>query len=242
MSGVSIRTLRLYDEMGLVRPARLQNGYRTYSSSDLDALQQVVLYRSCGMELSKIAQVLQEPSFDRKAALREHLTNLESRRRELDKTIAMLERTIGFLEGEATMSDEEKFAGLKQVTITENEKRHGLEARERWGDEVIDTSNKRIADMSKETWNMREELDQHIIDILARAVKDGVLDDGAAKELASLHTEWLTMQWGEGRYSSEVHKAIAKMYLQDGRFTDHYDSKAGAGATELLARAIAENV
>lgn len=242
MSGVSVRTLRLYDEMGLVRPKRRANGYRAYSSADLNTLQQVLLYKACGMELSVIARILKDSEFDERKALEEHLEGLYSRKQQLEASIETLKKTIGTLEGKCTMTDEEKFAGLKQAAISKNEEKHGDEARRRWGDEMVDEANRRISAMNKREWDRKEQLEQQIIEILAHALPEGNLNDETAKELSSAHAEWICMQWGEAQYSKEAHKSLAAMYTEDARFSDYYDSRAGTGAAELLARTIIESI
>src|SRR5215813_12307595 len=73
MSGVSVRTLHFYDEVGLLKPAYLgANGYRFYEESQLLTLQQILFYRELGFELKQIKKILERPGFDRIAALQSH--------------------------------------------------------------------------------------------------------------------------------------------------------------------------
>src|SRR4051812_7499928 len=100
MSGVSVRTLHFYDEVGLLEPAFLgANGYRHYEEPQLLKLQQILFYSELGMELKQIRQILEDPSFDRIAALESHWKELKKnlkRTRELVKTV---EKTIEHLKG-----------------------------------------------------------------------------------------------------------------------------------------------
>ena len=68
MSGTSVRTLHHYEDMGLLVPARRANGYRTYTSADAERLQQILLFRACGMELGQIRELLDAPGFSAREA------------------------------------------------------------------------------------------------------------------------------------------------------------------------------
>ncbi|MEG0893136.1 MAG: MerR family transcriptional regulator [Oscillospiraceae bacterium] len=115
MAGVSTRTLRYYDEIGLLAPARVaDSGYRMYGETEVDALQQILFYRALGVELLKIKALLHTESFDKTAALESHLTALLEKRSQLDTLILNASRTISAMKGETTMTDREKLEGFKQ--------------------------------------------------------------------------------------------------------------------------------
>ena len=138
MAGVSARTLRYYDQIGLLRPARVNpSGYRIYGREEVDRLQQILFYRELGVKLSKIKEILAAPSFDAIQALQEHREKLLAKRKQLDLLIANVEKTIAAKEGRINMKDQEKFEGFKQKLIAENEKKFGMEARERYGTEAV---------------------------------------------------------------------------------------------------------
>lgn len=80
ISGVTTRTLRYYDEMGLLSPERVStNGYRVYRQEQVDKLQQILFYRELGVALHDIKAILTAPEFDRQKALEQHLSALKSR-------------------------------------------------------------------------------------------------------------------------------------------------------------------
>ena len=84
LAGVTTRTLRWYHRIGLLTPSRIgENGYRYYGGAEVDRLQQILFYRALGVELAQIKECLDDPSFDRLAALRTHLTALEAERERL---------------------------------------------------------------------------------------------------------------------------------------------------------------
>lgn len=223
LAGVSARTLRFYDEIGLLRPARISaSGYRIYGEKEVDALQQILFYRALGLELGMIAALTQAPDFDRLAALRSHLTALEGKRAQLDRLINTVAKTIAKEEGSVTMTDQEKFEGLKQALIDENERQYGEEIREKYGAETVEASNKKMKNMSKAQFDAMQQTAQEILDKLAQAVQAGLAPDSeAGKEIALLHKRWLGSTWPA--YSKEAHLGLAQMYLEDARFTAYYD-------------------
>ena len=96
LSGVTTRTLRWYDEIGLLKPSRVaESGYRYYGPAEVDRLQDILYYRALGVELARIKRCLDDPSFDRLAALRSHLTALEAERARLEGLIRSVRQTIG---------------------------------------------------------------------------------------------------------------------------------------------------
>ena len=238
LSGVSVRTLHHYEDVGLLHPARRDNGYRAYAQTDVERLQQVLLFRACGMQLEDIRALLDAPDFDVRQALEGHLAALEHQREELERLIATVRKTICSLEGEATMTDKERFEGLKRKAIDENERRHGAEVRARYGDAAADAANERLLAMDEATWNDMNALEGAIIDQLrvAMAANDHAGPD--ATLLCEMHARWIALHWGEGAYTPAAHLGLAHGYLADARFVEYYDSRAGTGATEFLVAAL----
>lgn len=126
--------------------------------------------------------------------------------------------------------------------VHSNEMRFGAEARERYGNAAVDAANEKLMGMTEAEWSTREELESAIIGQLAVAMATGDARSAEAAKLASMHTQWIKMSWGNGAYSPEAHRALAQTYPADARFADYYDSRAGAGAAAFLAAAIEENV
>lgn len=95
LAGISTRTLRYYDEIGLLPPARTSaSGYRIYGPVEVDRLQQILLYRELGVTLETIREIVTDPAFDRLQALQKHREQLLNRRRQLDLIITSVENTI----------------------------------------------------------------------------------------------------------------------------------------------------
>lgn len=119
-----------------------------------------------------------------------------------------------------------------------NEMRYGAEARECYGDEMVDAANERLLNMDDKTWSTKEELEKQIVDQLKVAMASGRAAGEESRRLAGMHAAWIEMQWGEGVYSPEAHVALVQSYLSDVRFTEYYDSRAGDGATKFLVEAV----
>jgi len=237
LAGVSSRTLRYYDEMGLLKPLRVNSaGYRIYGAAQVDRLQQILFYRELGLELDRIKDVLERPDFDPKSALKAHHLALLERRRQMDVLIANVEKTIAYQEGRIEMSDKEKFEGFKKSVIESNEARYGDEIRAKYGKETVDASNKKLQGMSEAAFNEAQALSEAILEKLAEAMATGQPDGDLAQEVAEMHKRWLSSYWPS--YSAEAHAGLASMYVEDERFTAFYDDKCGKGAAVFLRDAI----
>ena len=116
-SGVSIRALHHYESMGLMKPQRLDNGYRVYGPDDVERLEHILLYRACGVELADIKRLLDAPDFDAHTALEHHLETLRARKLNLESLIATVEKTLQTLEGGIPMTDKEHFENMKQAAL-----------------------------------------------------------------------------------------------------------------------------
>jgi len=113
LSGVTARTLRHYDDIGLLRPARVgANGYRYYEQAELLRLQQILLLRELGVDLPTIAAVV-DGARDPIEALRGHHRRLVEQGAWLDRLVRTVAATIAHLERGTDMPAEELFAGFR---------------------------------------------------------------------------------------------------------------------------------
>ena len=234
---MSARTLRYYDEIGLLKPRYVNEaGYRFYGERELLLLQQILFYRERGFDLKRIGHILYEKDFDLLDALEEHLQELERQRAHMEALIWTVKQTILSVKGEETMSDVEKFAAFKERAVQENEARYGEEAREKYGDEQVDASNQKMLSMSKEQWERFKQLEAEILERLEAGVRDRITAESEdAGEIVKLHKEWLMMIWKQ--YTRQAHVGLADMYVADQRFTDYYDRNV-TGCARLLEQAI----
>lgn len=235
LSGVSARTLRYYDDIGLLKPLRVEaSGERIYGAGEVDRLQQILFYRALEVPRKDIAALLRE-GYDREAALREHLQALTAERSRLELLIGNVTKTLSSLKGETTMQDSEKFAGFKRRLVEENEEKYGAEARKNYGDEAMDESNKKMMGMSEEKYKAYEELTGRLNDALREAVKTGNPRGAEARAACEMHKEWLGYTWT--KYTPAMHKGVAALYTQDERFRQYYEDIA-PGAAQFLFDAL----
>ena len=236
MSGVSTRTLRYYDEIDLLKPARVAaSGYRMYHEAQVDRLQQILFYKELDFSLEDIKKLLSAPVFDREQAFADHLVALRNKRTRLDRLILTVSKSIAAMKGDIIMSDQEKFEGFKQTLIAENEQIFGAEIRGKYGDELIDESNAKLRGLTQEQYNEGERLRIAFEEALKAAFDSGDPAGTLAQEACELHKQWLCVYYP--RYSKEYHMGLGEMYLADERFKANYE-KIAVGCTAFLRDAI----
>lgn len=236
LAGISTRTLRYYDEIGILRPARINSsGYRIYGEKEVDSLQQILFYRELGVSLDSIKEIVSAPSFNVANALREHREKLLEKRNQLDTLISNVDRTIALTGGRIKMSNKEKFEGFKKNMIDDNEKKYGKEIREKYGKDIVEKSNAKVKNMTEEQLDEVTKLAEQVMTTLAEAFKIGDPASDIAQKAADLHKKWLIYYWSE--YSKEAHAGLAQMYVDDERFTAYYD-KDQPGTAAFLRDAI----
>jgi DNA-binding transcriptional MerR regulator len=236
LAGVSTRTLRYYDEIGLLRPKDLTDaGYRVYGTQEVDTLQQILFYREMGVGLGDINRIMNAPAFKRLEALEAHLAALRDKRILVDAMIVNVQKTIASEKGEITMTDEEKFEGLKDKLIRDNEEQYGAEVRTHYGSETVDQSNAKFKNMTQQQYTRMQALAEEVDKTLKAAMETRDPAGELAQKACALHKEWLMCTWGS--YSPDAHKGLAQMYVDDERFTAYYD-KIAPGCAAFLRDAI----
>jgi len=239
ISGISSRTLRYYDQIGLLKPAEVnKSGYRIYKQKELDLLQQILFYREMDMRLEDIKKIIHDPNFDQLSALKHHHQLLQEKQSRLDQLIATVEKTITHLEEDIIMQDEEKFTGFKEKIIKDNEEQYGKEIREKYGADTIDASNAKLRDMSQEEFQKMKTIEDELFTLLEKAVKTADPTSPEAEALVEKHKAWLMFSWNT--YSKEAHAGLAEMYVADERFVAYYDQKVKDGA-QFLRDAIVQH-
>ena len=236
LAGISTRTLRYYDEIDLLKPLRINSsGYRIYGQKEVDLLQQILFYRELGVELRFIKNIINANDYDEIKSLKEHHQKLISRFKQLSLLINNIETTIKMKEGKINMNDKEKFNGFKKELIEDNEKNYGKEICDKYGDESINKANSNLLNMSKEKYEYIEKLNEQLFSTLKEAMKTNDPASSIAQKAANIHKEWITYMWG--KYDKTAHENVAKMYVDDERFTEFYD-KHGKGTAKFLRDAI----
>ncbi len=236
LAGISTRTLRYYDEIGILKPARINSsGYRIYGQTEVDRLQQILFFRELGVSLDSIKNIVLSSSFDGVEALRQHHIKLLEKKEQLETLIMNVEKTIAMSEGRIKMTDQEKFEGFKQNLIDENEEKYGKEIKEKYGMEAVEKSNAYFKNMSKDDYEKMNDLSVQIQKTLAEAYKTGDPAGPLGQKAAELHKQWISLCWGH--YDKEAHAELTQMYVADERFTAYYD-KEQPGTAEFLRDAV----
>lgn len=225
LTGVSVRTLHHYDDIGLLVPDdSTQAGYRLYSDDNLATLQQILFFRELGFLLGRIKELLESPAFDRQEAFEMQHNMLIAKRKQLDDMIETIERTIQHGKGDYTMTNEEKFKGFEF-----GENPYEQEARERWGDNVVDKANKSVEQFGQE---MQDEMNR-IYTKLAEIRHLSPASDEAQEAIG----EWYDLLNKIGDYSLEAFKGLGEMYVADERFMKNID-KFGEGLAVYMRDAM----
>ncbi len=140
MASVSSRTLRHYDDLGLL-PAQRDgtNNYRYYTTTDMLRLQQILFYRKLGLSLSDIQSILNAPDFTLEKALHSHRSDLQKEQVRLQMLLQTVDHTLNYLKGKSTMNTQRLFKGL----TPEAEQAFAEEAAERWDPQLVKQSHQR---------------------------------------------------------------------------------------------------
>ena len=238
LAGISTRTLRYYDEIDLLKPKRINSsGYRIYGEYEVDLLQQILFYKELDLPLEKIKSIIHGDNFNCIEALQEHKKNLIEKQKQIEVLLNNVNKTLNSLEGGEKMSDKEKFEGFKSEMIKENDIRYGEEIREKYGEEKVNDSYKKIANLSEEQWEKCQSISNEINKKLKEAMKTNNPGSDLAMEVVKLHKKWLGYF---GTYPPIAHLSLGQMYVDDERFTKYYDKNSGAGAAEFLRMSIGE--
>ncbi|MDD7919959.1 MerR family transcriptional regulator [Actinomycetospora callitridis] len=236
-SGVTVRTLHHYDEIGLLRPSRRSaSGYRLYTDEDLVRLQHVVVYRRLGFSLEEVAVLLDDPEADVAGHLRRQRAAVMSRLDELGELVTAIDRAL-----EAEVSGIQLTPAEQRELFGEGYKEeYQEEARERWGDtDAWRQSQQRTSQYTKADWQaMKAEMD----DIHGRfvvALQAGEPADGpAAVDAAEAHRQHITRWFYD--CPAEMHACISDMYVSDPRFTKTYEDIA-PGLAQYVRDAVHAN-
>ncbi|MBQ4577536.1 MAG: MerR family transcriptional regulator [Clostridia bacterium] len=217
--GVSVRTLRWYDQIGLVSPAEVgENGYRYYDREALALLQQALFYKELGLPLKEIKPLLQAPETERRRALLSHRALLELKKQQLEGLLQLVDDTLGGTPMSKPI--------ITQADIDAAKEQYAQEAKERWG--------------HTDAWKQAEGKtpDAAGMEDIFRgfaALREG---DPASPEAQTQVAAWQAFIT-DNLYTCtrEILAGLGQMYVCDERFTRNLD-KYGEGTAAFMAEAI----
>ena len=223
ISGVTSRTLRHYDAIGLLPPAWVAgNGWRHYEQEQLLRLQRILLLRNLGLGLGAVAEILDRDSRrGTVAVLRRHRRWLVEEQKRLRRLAHSIDRTIDELQDGGEMNAEKMFEGFEHNP-------YEAEARERWGDEAVDASQERMkgwsaADAEKASSGYGR-VHEGLAPLLANEVP---VNDDRVQALVDLHHQVTCLFWTP---DAEAYRGLGQMYVYDERFR----SNIGQGNDALV--------
>lgn len=232
LTGVTTRTLRYYDEVGLLPPKKINvSGYRIYGKNEVEKLQHILFLRELEMPLKNIQSLLNQEDVQYLNLLREHREQLLKKREQMDRLLELLDQSILEKEGMIEMSDEQKFEAFKKQLLEDNEMKYGKEAREKYGKKQVEASNQQFLKMSEKDYQKMQEAEKEMLQLLADYQKIGI-PSVEAEKIFQLHKQWISQAWG--KYSAENHKGVAQMYVESPEFTSYYEERASEGAAQFL--------
>ena len=225
-TGVSVRTLHYYDEIGLLMPAFVDKttGYRFYDEKSFLRMQEILFYRELDFPLKRIEEILSSPNYDKSKALNEQKQLLLLKKERLERLISAIDSAV---KGENVMAafDNSEF------------EKHKAEARERWGKtDAYKEHAERTKNYSGQKWNdLAADLEQ-IMAAFADCMNEGAAPDSdAAQGLVKLLQSHIT----ENYYNctNEILAGLGQMYVADERFKSNIDKHA-EGTAAFICEAI----
>ena len=225
LSGVSVRTLHYYDQIGLLRPAAVdaQTGYRFYDETSLLRMQEVLFYRELDFPLKSIAEILASPHYNKEEALEEQRKLLTLKKERLERLINAID---GALKGENVMK---AFDNSKMDQYLSK-------AKERWGKtEAWQEYEEKSVGRTAET---ERDLGEQLMDIFAQlgALRGEEPDSEPVQQIVAALQQFITDNYYT--CTKEILRNLGQMYTAIGSMKDNIDARGGTGTAELAGRAI----
>ena len=222
LSGVTIRTLHHYDEIGLLSPGgRSKSGYRLYADSDLERLGQILFYRELGFDLKEISAIVDDPRTDALGHLRRQRKLLVERIERLGAMVDAIDYEMEARTMNIRLTPEERFEVFGEFRPED----HAEEAERRWGEtDSYKESQRRVSKYGKEDWQRLKAEEEEIRASLAAAFEAGLAPDSEeAMAAAEDHRQHISRWFYDCSY--EMHRGLTDMYVSDERFRSHYDTQ-----------------
>lgn len=237
MAGVSVRTLHLYDEMGLLKPSiRTEKKYRYYGRAEALRLQQILFYKELGMPLKEIADILDDPQFDPVRSLENHKKILMQKKEQLTTLLETIDKTIDHLKNETMLSTEELYEGLPKEQATAWRE----EAAKKWGDAVKRSEN-HLRKKTKQEFEQLKQAAGHNRTTLLSLMQE----DPAGEKVQAIireHYELIREFWGTAGSpdnQAEAYAGLGDLYISDERYT-MTDGQPNPGFAAFMNKAMKE--
>ena len=229
LTGITVRTLHYYDEIGLLNPSEhTESNYRIYSRNDIERLQQILFFKELDFPLSKIKSFLSSKNYDKTFALAKQKELLVEKRNRLNGLITLLDE---ILKGENEMSfkefDNSKSEKMKEDYVKEVKERFGgTKHYTEFEEKSINYTKKDYAELAKKSESIFEEFS---------AIKSENPASEKAQELVLKWQNFITKHYY--KCDKTILLGLSEMYVSDERFKENID-KSGAGTAEFMTNAI----
>lgn len=218
LAGVSVRTLHLYDEIGLLKPAiRTEAKYRMYGENELLRLQQILFYKELDFPLQEIGWILDAPGFDLLTALGNHKKALEAKQSRIETLLLTIDKTMFNLKEGTMLKHEELYEGLSQETADAYRK----EAIGAYGTEAVEVAEKSLRSLTKTDFEALKRESLEISSGLASMTGNDPTSEVVQRQIAR-HYEVIRKFWGTSGSTdpqAEAYKGLGDLYVNDERFT-----------------------
>ena len=229
LTGVTVRTLHYYDEIGLLKPSEItESGYRLYDEAALESLQQILFFRELDFPLNKIKEIMIDPNYDKEFTLIKQKELLMQKRKRIDGLINLIDKAI---KGENDMS----FKEFDMTEIEASKVKYADEVKKRWGKtDAYKESESKTKNYDKDKW---KEINDDAEGILNKFSEYRKLDptDKEVQDLVERWKQYITDNFYN--CTNEILSSLGLMYVEDERFKNNID-KNGEGTAEFMADAI----
>lgn len=234
LTGITIRTLHYYDEIGLLKPAIVTDSkYRLYTDDDLCRLQEILFFREVGFALKEIKSLLNSPNYNRTKALKQHLAILQAQKERIDALISLVQEEI---KGAAEVS----FAPFSNSKVLELQEKYREEILERWGN--TDSFKEYEITFSSKARKMQNEQMEAFYSIAQSMFEKLALYEGRSpncQEVQEIVKEW------QDYISAHFYKCdtqmlsyLGQLYVTDERFSDYINRFGTGNLASFLNKAI----
>ncbi|WP_419725556.1 MerR family transcriptional regulator [Terrisporobacter petrolearius] len=229
LTGITVRTLHYYDEIGLLKPSEItESGYRLYSKDSLETLQQILLFKELDFPLNEIKEIITNPNYNKGEALNKQKELLVKKRQRIDSLIGLINNTI---EGENNMS----FKEFDMKDIEESKKKYAKEVKERWGNtDAYKECEEKTNNYSENQWGAINKESSEILKDFGQHIGC----DPGSEEVQDLVEKWRNhISSSYYNCTKEILSGLGLMYINDERFQNNIDQN-GQGTAELMSKAI----
>lgn len=230
LAGTTTRTLRYYDQLGLLDPARIgDNGYRYYDRNNLLILQQILFFRELGLPLKDIQYLITRSDFQLRASLKNHQAAIRNKISRYQKLLRTIDKTIIDLEGKGKMREKEYFHGF-------DESKYQAEAEERWGQTTqFKESQRKWSSYSEDEKVRIKKLGGEITQRMVTEDPQTKPDDPGVQAAVGEYYQYLNQYY----YRCEVEflRNLADMWVEDHRFAINFE-RIREGGAEFVRQAV----